>query len=364
MNSRTLFFAALSFGLVFAAAPVFAEDDLDEESQEVEEVEEPEPQPEVVEEEEVDEFARHLSFQSAVEMEIGLRLYQEGDDYRAITSLKRYRLLSASPDADYLSHLIIGDIYRRNEYPSLALRHFWDASRAGVELDQSRALQAYHLGLQEICVSMRAYPNCHPMLRDLEEGFEEIDHVEGAELARYHRRFVEFVLRAPPSLDEDFSDPALQRAARELHDRHQVFDDLPLRRPALAGILSAIIPGAGQAYNGRWLDAALALGFTGLFAGATAYSYLGLDSIPLTVTSGIFALGFYSGNITNAIVDARRHNASVYDDFFEGLHEDLWPRHRFFVDDGEVHYDYRFDWPGRVEPTPEDVEPPPIPGML
>ena len=45
---------------------------------------------------EAPDFETFLSWQASAEIEIGLRLFDEGDDYRAITSLKRFRLLSGT----------------------------------------------------------------------------------------------------------------------------------------------------------------------------------------------------------------------------------------------------------------------------
>ncbi len=302
-------------------------------------------------------FEDHVEMQAAVEIEIGLRLFEEGDDYRAITALKRYRLLADSADADRLSNLIIGDIYRRNEHSELAFRHFWLASRAAPD-----DFGAYHLGLQELCVSLKAYASCRPGLDEVAQAAHQQGDHQMAELAIYHGDFVEFVMGLQRTDEPDFTDPNLQRAALELRGRADLFEDLPTKSPAAAGIFSAILPGAGQAYVGRWADAGLAFASTGLLAGATAYSHFGLESLPLTIVSGLLTVGFYSGNIANAVVDARNHNARLYDDFFDALHRDLWPRLYLQIDDNQVDYDYRFDWPGLAEP--DDADPPAPPGMM
>lgn len=307
-------------------------------------------------------FDEHLEFRSAVEIELGLRLYDEGDDYRAISSLKKYRLLADEPRADRVAHLLIGDIYRRNEYPQLAIEHYQSASQAALEVGDAD-FGAHLLSIQEMCASLKAYATCHPMLRQFEEAVDADDEAV-AEVARFQREFVEMVLGQPPRADLGFDDPGLARASAELVERQELFDQLPTKSPVVAGILSAVIPGAGQAYVGRWFDGALALGMTGLFAGATAYSHFGAESVPMTVASGLLTAGFYTGNIANAAVDARRHNAQLYDDFFDTLHRDLWPRLYFRVDGEDVDYDYRFDWPGHVDPDEQTTEPAPIPGML
>lgn len=309
-------------------------------------------------------FEEALRFQSAMEIEIGLRLFDEGDDYRAITALKRYQLLAATPEADHLTYLLIGDIYRRNQHHDLAIRHFWDASKAAASYSPLHTLASYHLGLQEVCTSMGAYAYCYPQLKELEDTLRQENQPRLLDLARYHRYFIETLHQSPPQNWEPFADPALERATNELVERQELLDRLPLKSPALAGTLSALLPGAGQLYLGRWTDALLAFSFTALFAGATAYSHFGLDSLPFTITSGLLTLGFYSGNITNAVVDARRINATRYEDFFDTLHQDLWPRLYLKVDQNEVDYDYRFDWPGLLDEQDLSHQPPPIPTIL
>lgn len=310
------------------------------------------------------DFETYLDWQASAEIEIGLRLFEEGDDYRAITSIKRYRLLSGTPASDHLASLLIGEVYRRNAMSELAMQHFFDASRSAPNAEAR--LQSYMLGLQELCLNLGAIATCYETLVGLQARAAE-DAPALEELLRYQTLFVESLLRSPGLTEaraERFEDPALAGAARELVARHAAFDDLSLKQPWLAATLSAIVPGAGQLYNGRPVDALLALGFTGLFGAASVYAYQGLESIPLTVTAGLVALGFYSGNIANALVDARRINATRYQRYYDELQADLWARQRFQVEDNAVIFSFGFDWPAL---TPEPASPPsepPIPDML
>ncbi|RAL24744.1 hypothetical protein DL240_00605 [Lujinxingia litoralis] len=312
----------------------------------------------------VPDFEAFLRWQASAEVEMGLRLFGEGDDYRAITSFKRYRLLSASPRADHLAALLIGEVYRRNQFSELAMQHFFEASRAATS--PPAQLQSYLLGLQELCLSLGAIATCYDTLTELEERARE-DAPELLELLRYQRLFVASLLRSPRVLEtrpDTFEDPTLSAAAHQLVQRHRDFDRLRLKQPWLAGTLSALVPGAGQLYNGRPVDALLALGFTGLFGGATLYAYRGLESIPLTAVAGLLTLGFYSGNIANAIVDARRINAGRYQRYYDELQADLWARQRFEVVDNTVIFSFGFDWPALTEEPAASPQAPPIPDML
>lgn len=79
------------------------------------------------------------------------------------------------------------------------------------------------------------------------------------------------------------------------------------RRPWLAGTLSAVVPGMGQAYAGSWQGAAVALVINALLIGATVE----LARRELYVTAGAAGLAasiFYLGNVLNAADLAARRN--------------------------------------------------------
>lgn len=89
---------------------------------------------------------------------------------------------------------------------------------------------------------------------------------------------------------------------------------LPRKSPALAGTLSAIIPGAGQLYVGRKRDAFVSFLLNGAFiAGAAEAFRKGEDAI-----GGIllfFEAGWYTGNIYSAAGGAHKYNDKTRNDF-------------------------------------------------
>jgi len=88
------------------------------------------------------------------------------------------------------------------------------------------------------------------------------------------------------------------------------------REPVLAGILSAVIMGAGQAYNGEWLKAGLFFG-GGLVLGGGTLVALNADncnygdSCGVAIGFGVAYLGLYVWNIVDAVVSAKRINRSL-----------------------------------------------------
>ncbi|VBB43014.1 Tetratricopeptide repeat protein [uncultured Desulfatiglans sp.] len=98
--------------------------------------------------------------------------------------------------------------------------------------------------------------------------------------------------------------------------------ELPWKEPSTAGMLAAVLPGAGHAYVGRWKDGLVALLLNGVFIWAAVEAF---DS-DQDVLGGILAFleaGWYSGNIYSAVNAAHKFNRKVRDDFRKGLDERL-----------------------------------------
>ncbi len=314
----------------------------------------PTTQPSIVPKTEID-GKTFLKREAQKELKVGLQLYAERDDYRAITALKRYRILDASLQSRYLSNLMIGQIYHRNSQPELAAFAFENAQSAAPDL-YSKTF-SYLLTNQQSCVALSFYFDCAGRLEGLKN--EKLDDTT-RDLVDYQSLFVDVVLRR--NIDAKraslIQSPLLKKKAASLLIEDQRFRDLSLKSPVLSGVLSAVLPGSGQLYNGRPWDALLSLSFNALFAGATYYSYKELDNIPLTIISGVAFLGFYIGNITNAVTDSQRINAETYRKFFENLKSNHWARVHFQIDEENVSFGYRFDWPGprpgiKAENTPK-----------
>jgi TM2 domain-containing membrane protein YozV len=109
--------------------------------------------------------------------------------------------------------------------------------------------------------------------------------------------------------------------AEELNSVSTFYDykvEPPYKSPALAGLLSAVIPGSGKMYVDEWGDGITALVVTSLFA-FLAYDNFRADH---TTRAWIFTgLGvfFYAGNIYGSIASAQIFNARIDFVFNDGL---------------------------------------------
>jgi len=112
--------------------------------------------------------------------------------------------------------------------------------------------------------------------------------------------------------------------AARLRGELAAVDDLPSRSPLLGGVLSALVPGAGQAYSGQWVDGLLSLLVNAVFLYGTWEAWQ-LDNTATAILLGTFETGFYLGNVYGAMNAAHRFNRSSADRF----HETLSDRHEF-----------------------------------
>jgi tetratricopeptide (TPR) repeat protein len=94
-------------------------------------------------------------------------------------------------------------------------------------------------------------------------------------------------------------------------------DQLPRKRPVLAGALS-VVPGAGQLYIGRYQDALAALIVNGGLAWA-AYDSFDNDLNGLGGLLTMVGLGFYTANIYGAVSGAHKFNRDRQREFVEQL---------------------------------------------
>jgi hypothetical protein len=98
----------------------------------------------------------------------------------------------------------------------------------------------------------------------------------------------------------------------------------PRKRPAAAGLLSAVIPGLGQAYAGSWSGAAVALALTGTLAVATVE--LARHDLPWAAgATGLMGSVFYVGNVMNAVDLAERVNERATRPAYDELEQLLLP---------------------------------------
>jgi tetratricopeptide (TPR) repeat protein len=239
-------------------------------------------------------------------------LFSEQDYYRAVTEYKRF-------------------IYLHPEHPHTG-RAYLNIARAAIAVERwEDALAALEKVLD----------------RDIHEPLRAQAHLLRAEVAYLQEDF-SFGYSYLGQLKNLHPEPALEQRVRELQlwslledgelEQARMFaqtrelelypdaediralQDLPRKSPRLAGTLSALLPGAGQLYNGRYREAGMA------FALNAAFLAGGIQAINTgnTVLGGIllfFEAGWYGGNIYNAVNTAHKSNRTRYRNALDRLRD-------------------------------------------
>lgn len=106
------------------------------------------------------------------------------------------------------------------------------------------------------------------------------------------------------------------------------YQNLLTKKPWIAGSLSAILPGAGQAYNQTYQSAALAFILNGIFLSSTLqFAHHNLDAA--AVASGLVFSITYFGNILSAVKSANQINQAAVLPFEESLKQEIFPELNF-----------------------------------
>ncbi|MFW6224079.1 MAG: hypothetical protein ACOC4R_00315 [Bacteroidota bacterium] len=100
-----------------------------------------------------------------------------------------------------------------------------------------------------------------------------------------------------------------------LEDFSSRYDEVNMRSPWMAGLLSAVVPGLGKVYAGKpnqGLSSFITFGLSALQS-YEAYYRLGSDS-PVFYITGLIALGYYIGNIWGSALSVKiRKSEELYE---------------------------------------------------
>jgi hypothetical protein len=237
-------------------------------------------------------------------------LIGEGEYYRAVTELKRYLFLypgEERPEADYL----LGQAYLSGGEHDQAALVF--ARMAEDYRDQIWGMKAL-IGLARARLADGDPPGARMALEELLKGegpprITDEARIWTALTLMEEGRWGE----ASEVLGQISEDPLGVQMALAAQEGGQI----PSRDPALSGLMSAVIPGSGQLYCGRPRDAVAAFAVTGLFLWGSIEAW---DN-DLKVTTGLLSvlgLGWYVGNIYNAVSGAHLYNRREKEKFIEG----------------------------------------------
>jgi tetratricopeptide (TPR) repeat protein len=215
-------------------------------------------------------------------------LERQGEHYRAVTEYKRLIFFFPDDPRAQTAQFRIAQAYLRGGEPARALAHLSGLAERDALPDRRDALR-YWLALSNL-ERDRARP--YPLrLEGIEAALRELEAISPE--APGQPRVAAFVkaLRDPP--------------------------ELPEKSPLLAGTLSALVPGTGSFYVGRFAEGSLALFINAVLIYATVNSFQ-RDQVAAGTVFGALALTFYGGAIYAAINGAHKFNDRARAAYLEG----------------------------------------------
>ncbi len=245
-----------------------------------------------------------------VQMSLGDAFMAEGDYYRAITEFKKLTFLF--PDSERLSEAfyLIGMAYYKGKDYKSAVNSFAKVRKAYTASNYSSAafyegLSYSKLGLPDKAAlsfeRARLFDESHPDAANAQLGLS-LNALEKDNVADSRAKLDEFLANYP----EDERVPGVQASFGLLDE----YESQPRKSPALAGTMSAVIPGSGQMYAEHYKDGLMAFVVNGLFIAGTVAA-LDDDNYALAAIVGGVGLPFYIGNIYGAANASRKWNLSL-----------------------------------------------------
>jgi hypothetical protein len=243
-------------------------------------------------------------------------LFNDGDYFRAITEYKRFLFLYPNDGRAGHVQLQVGRAYQQGRQ--------WDDARQTFErIAQQhpdpaiRAEAAFRVG--ETSFLQGHYARASAELRAVAERYA---HTVVGERARYLLGWSYLRARQWREASQAFAtvDPTspLFPSSRALAEAAREGEQLPRKSPLLAGLMSAIVPGTGHFYSGRWRDGTIALLLNGAFLAA------GIEAVSAgnEAAAGVllfFEAAWYSGAIYGAVNATSKYNRDLEDRWLQGL---------------------------------------------
>ncbi|MEK7790337.1 MAG: outer membrane protein assembly factor BamD [Deltaproteobacteria bacterium] len=232
-------------------------------------------------------------------------LFREEDYYRAITEYKRFIFLYPKHSQSDETKFLIGFSYLKGEKWDAALRYFSAFSEK-----ESRFSEKAEFLIGQTHFLANRHPTARTQWQEFLEKYPKSRLIDAAHYQRGFSFFLEEELERSREAFKKVTAIASKEHAGKMIEEIDRWGDHPSRSPLLAGIMSAIFPGSGQWYTGRFWDGLSALVINGIFI----YGIYASFDAELYAAGGIlafFGTGFYGGNIFSAVSGAYKFNRNI-----------------------------------------------------
>lgn len=245
------------------------------------------------------------------------QLLNEAEYFRAITEYRRFLFYYPDDARGAMALFRVGLAFYRGQSYGEALQTFHEVTQRYPATPYGRQAQLWQ---GESLMRQAQYGAAEQVYAKI---LEQSDHDDKTGQHAHYQRGWTFLYRrqwqeAAGEFQRVTSGSPLYTAAQRLAQGVLEGERLPRKSPVLAGLLSALLPGSGQLYNGRRGDALLAFLLNGLFLIGTLEA---IDEGELAVAGilSFFEAGWYTGNVYGAVNGAQKHNRRVIETFLQNL---------------------------------------------
>jgi TolA-binding protein len=238
-------------------------------------------------------------------------LFAEHDHYRAITEFKRFLHYSADDPRAPQAQLTIAKAYiagKRWQQADAALEKTWQLYPTSPQALAARRLYA------QVAFDRQDYETARQRYRQLQE-----EDPREQQRASYQIGLAHLQENQLPEAQQEL-EKLPQPDAAELQQFLAEYRKLPRKSPALAGTLSALLPGAGQLYNERPKQAGVAFALNAAFIYGAIEAWNN-ENYAIAGILSLFEIGWYGGNIYNAMNNAHKINREREAEFRQQLQQ-------------------------------------------
>jgi TolA-binding protein len=232
-------------------------------------------------------------------------LYQVQDFYRALSEYQRFLFLFPTDPRVPEAELQVGRCYRRDGKFQKAFRHLIRLHNRRAEEPAGREALLEMVAIRE---EQGRYPEAIDWAKQFIERYPDYPEIDAAYVrlawllinnGKYEEAITTLELLQPESTHYP--------RARSLRQALQERPEIGKKSPAMAGSLSAVLPGSGHLYAGRPGQAASSFLLNALFIAGAVIAFQN-DSPVLGGILVFFELGWYQGGIRSAVQAAREEN--------------------------------------------------------
>ncbi len=254
-------------------------------------------------------------------MQMGLAdsFFQEGDYYRAITEYKRFLF--------FFPHTLRTEEALWKIASSYFQGKKWDEARAAAE-----DLLKRYPDSPFVPDALLLEGRCYAGKKDYSQGRTFFRRVQEIAPGKAQAAEAQWQTAATYVKEERWKEAAVEfrkvNPNSKLYPKAEFFaqgldriDEVPQKSPTAAGILAALLPGAGHLYSERYRDAAIAFALNGAFIWGMVEAFEHKNYVVGGILT-FFELGWYSGNIYSAVSSAHKYNRNKKKEYLDHLEKE------------------------------------------